>query len=86
MTDYTSALHQPLHDPTRHTIGWTPPLDIALDLARKTLAEQENANIHDDRAMLSAAVRLEIRLRELLAALDAENARSVGSDLAERES
>jgi hypothetical protein len=71
----TTALHQPLHDPAEDAGSWVPPLDLALDLARATLAEQAGANIHDDRAMLNAAVHLEIRLRDLLAALDKEAGR-----------
>ncbi|MFJ3978368.1 hypothetical protein [Streptomyces sp. NPDC090021] len=67
--------HSPLHDPERAAGQWTPPLDMALDLARETLAEQQQANIYDDRAMLGAAVALEIRLRNLLDALDAEAGR-----------
>ncbi|WP_413753052.1 hypothetical protein NRF20_20720 [Streptomyces sp. R-74717] len=66
------VVHEPLHDTEKDAQAWVPPLDLALDLARATLAEQAGANIHDDRAMMSAAVHLEIRLRDLVAALDKE--------------
>ncbi|MCY0943558.1 hypothetical protein [Streptomyces antarcticus] len=71
----TTAVHDPLRAPEPDGTHWVPPLDIALEAARETLAEQQRANIYDDRAMLTAAVRLEIALRHLLAALDAEAAR-----------
>ncbi|MFD8882365.1 hypothetical protein ACFV0H_07555 [Streptomyces erythrochromogenes] len=69
------AVHEPLRTPEADASRWVPPLDIALDRARETLAEQQAANIHDDRAMLSAAVSLEIVLANLLAALDKEAGR-----------
>ena len=48
-------------------------LDIAteLDMARKALAETDQADIHDDSAMIRAAVSLSIRLRALVAAVEA---------------
>ncbi|MFZ4264474.1 hypothetical protein [Streptomyces arboris] len=71
MTTDTSALHQPLYDPA--TDGtYTPPLDIVLACARDNLAECADANIHNPTEMLSAAVRLHIRLRQLVAAIDQE--------------
>ncbi len=48
------------------------PLSTALRLAREDLAVQQGANIHDREHMVTAAVTLEIRLRPLLAALDAD--------------
>jgi hypothetical protein len=63
---------------------WVPPLSIALRLAREDLAEQQAANIHDHTAMVKAATTLEIRLRQLLAAVDADSARTV-RPLAERQ-
>ncbi|MFJ7780100.1 hypothetical protein [Streptomyces yangpuensis] len=71
----TTTAHSPLHDPQHDNGQWTPSLDMAIELARESLAEQQAANIHDDRAMICAAVTLEIRLRQLLAALDAEAGR-----------
>ncbi|MFG2670511.1 hypothetical protein [Streptomyces sp. NPDC048445] len=71
----TSALHQPLLDPADDPAPWVPPLDLALDLARATLAEHGTANIHDPAAMLVAAVHLGMRLRALVAALDKEASR-----------
>lgn len=62
----------PLHDPARDANTWTPPLDVAIDRARKVLDEKASANIHDRDAMIRAATGLEIVLRDLLAALDAE--------------
>lgn len=67
----------------RPSDAWVPPLDIALRLAREDLAEQQTANIHDHPAMITAATKLEIRLRQLLDALDADCARTV-RPLAER--
>ncbi|MCY0961551.1 hypothetical protein [Streptomyces sp. H27-H5] len=71
----TTAVHDPLRSPDGDNGRWIPPLDIALDRAREILAEQQAANIYDDRAMLTAAVTLEIALRDLLGALDAEAGR-----------
>lgn len=64
--------HEPLRNPEGEAERWIPPLDMALDRARDTLAEQQAANIYDKRAMLGAAVHLEIALHDLLAALDKE--------------
>ncbi len=47
-----------------------PPLGFALETARDSLAKQAGANIHDHRATLTAAVVLDIALRNLVAALD----------------
>lgn len=67
--------HSPLHDPERDGDRWVPPLDFALDTARNVLAQQGGANIYDDRAMLTAAVVLDLALRALVAAHDAEASR-----------
>ncbi|MFF6781367.1 hypothetical protein [Streptomyces sp. NPDC012510] len=61
------ALYQP-----RPSDAYAAPLSTALRLAREDLAAQQGANIHDHHAMLRAAITLEIRLRGLLAALDAD--------------
>ena len=61
------ALYQP-----RPSDAYAPPLSTALLLAREGLAAQQGANIYDHQAMVRAAVTLEIRLRGLLAALDAD--------------
>ena len=63
------ALYQP-----RPSDVYAPPLDIAIRLAKQDLAVQQGANIHDREAMVRAAVTLEIRLRQVLGALDAESA------------
>ncbi|MFD6973542.1 hypothetical protein [Streptomyces sp. NPDC059949] len=68
----TTPKHEPLRNPERAPRTWTPPLDMAVELARGTLVEQQAANIYDKQAMLTAAVRLEIVLSDLLAALDAK--------------
>ena len=52
--------------------AYVPPLDIARRLAREDLAEQQSVSIHDHMAMVRAATKLEIRLRQLLDALDAD--------------
>ena len=75
----TDALYVP-----RPSDAWVPPLSIALRLAREDLAVQQGANIHDHTAMVRAATVLEIRLRQLLAAVDADCARTV-RPLAERQ-
>ncbi|MEU3203532.1 hypothetical protein ABZ702_06545 [Streptomyces cyaneofuscatus] len=72
-TDTTTA-HAPLHDPERDS-SWLPPLDIILACAREKIAKYANANIHDHGDMLQAAVSHHIRLREFVAALDAEASR-----------
>ncbi|WP_406144148.1 hypothetical protein [Streptomyces anulatus] len=69
-----SALHSPLYDPA-DDLPWAPSLDVALDQARRVLAEKANANIHDRDEMIRAAVGLEMRLRQLVAALDKEAGR-----------
>ncbi|MFJ9644845.1 hypothetical protein [Streptomyces sp. NPDC101206] len=51
-----------------------PSLDFVAEQARAVLAEQQAANIHDQRAMLRAAVHLKSVLRDLLSALDAAEA------------
>lgn len=61
------SLYQPLPSD-----AFAPSLSSALLLARKDLAAQQGANIHDHDAMIRAAVTLETRLRLLLAALDAD--------------
>lgn len=61
------ALYQPLPSD-----AWAPPLDIAVRLAREELARQQGANVQDHTAMITAATVLEVRLRLLLAALDAD--------------
>jgi hypothetical protein len=66
------ALYQPLPSD-----AYAPPLNIAVRLARQDLAVQQNANIHDHTAMIAAATVLEIRLRQVLDALDADSARTV---------
>ncbi|MEU2800262.1 hypothetical protein [Streptomyces sp. NPDC007117] len=66
-TSYT-----PLYDPEKDALGYVPPLSAALDQARLVLAEKATANIHDHDDMIRAAVGLEMRLRQLVAALEAE--------------
>lgn len=61
------ALYEPLPSD-----AYAAPLHIALRLAREDLAVHQSANIHDREAMIRAAVVLEVRLRGLLAALDAD--------------
>lgn len=66
-TSYTA-----LYDPEKDGLGYVVPLSAALDRAREVLAEKATANIHDHDEMLRAAVSLEMRLRQLVAALEAE--------------
>lgn len=71
----TSTHHAPLYDPAVDRAPWVPPLDLALSIARDQLTESAAENIHDPAAMLRAAVQLEMRLRQLVAALDKEAGR-----------
>ncbi|MBT2378999.1 hypothetical protein J7E90_16995 [Streptomyces sp. ISL-111] len=71
----TTAMHTSLYTPESDGPGYTPPLDVALRRARDVLAEKAGANIHDHDEMIRAAVSLEMRLRTLVAALDAEASR-----------
>jgi hypothetical protein len=52
-------------------------LELALQLARKSLARVADANIHDHDAMIDAAVDLHIRLGSLVAAVEAERGGAV---------
>ncbi|MEU3204274.1 hypothetical protein ABZ702_10390 [Streptomyces cyaneofuscatus] len=65
-TSYTA-----LYDPEKDGLGDVPPLSTALARARKVLEEKATANIHDHDDMIRAAVGLEMRLRQLVAALEA---------------
>lgn len=67
--------YTPLHDPEKDRDPVVPPLAQAIARARKTLDEKATANIHDHDEMIRAAVGLEMRLRALLAALDAADVR-----------
>ncbi|WP_327162842.1 hypothetical protein [Streptomyces zaomyceticus] len=66
----------PLHDPERDTLRYVPPLNSAIERAREVLTEYAGANIHDHNEMLRVAVALDLRLRSLVAALDAEEGRT----------
>ncbi|WP_069743069.1 hypothetical protein [Streptomyces sp. EN23] len=74
MSADTSTAHQPLYAPERDST-YVPTLGILLDCARDELAQYANANIYNAREMLSAAVSHHLRLRQLVAALDAEASR-----------
>lgn len=64
---------------TRASNTYVPPLHIARRLAREDLTAQEDLtapdaiSIHSDEQMIKAAVTLQIRLRQVLDALDAED-------------
>lgn len=68
----TVSAYRPLHDPADDASVLVPPLGVAIERARKVLDEKSKANIHDRDAMIRAATGLEIVLRDLLNALDAE--------------
>lgn len=68
------ASHQPLGGISPHTPVYS--LEFARSNARRVLAEQQSANIHDGQAMVAAAVSLEMTLRELVASLDAQDGAS----------
>lgn len=69
-TSYT-----PLYDPETDALPNASSLSEALHRARKTLDEKASANIHDQDAMIRAAVGLEMCLRQLVDALDKEASR-----------
>lgn len=75
MSADTSAAYTALFDPAVDQTPWTPPLQQILKTAREELEKQAAANIHDRQAMILAATGLEMRLRQLLAALDEEASR-----------
>ncbi|MFD3530488.1 hypothetical protein [Streptomyces sp. NPDC058664] len=62
----------PLYDPERDPASLVQPVDSAIQRAREVLEEYASANIHDHNEMIRAAISLEMRLRGLVAALDAE--------------
>lgn len=66
------------HLPLRDLVGEAAasPLDVALAAARQASDEQQDANAHDHHAMTTAAVSLQIKLRNLIASLDAERGMS----------
>lgn len=65
------ATLDPLHDASRRARP-ALPVDMAVTLARQALAQYEGASIHDHDAMVSAATALDVVLRDVLAALDAD--------------
>lgn len=68
----TPTSYDPLHDPKKDAHVGVPPLQQAIDRARKVLDEKAQANIHDRDAMIRAAYGLHYVLHDLLAALDTE--------------
>jgi hypothetical protein len=64
--------YDPLYDPVKDAHFGAPPLQRAIDKARRVLDEKGQANIHDRDAMIRAAYGLHYVLTDLLAALDAE--------------
>ncbi|MGA4941736.1 hypothetical protein [Streptomyces cinereoruber] len=61
----------PLHDSSRRPLP-PLPLDIAVSQARLALEKYGSESIHDDHAMIAAATALDMVLRNVLAALDAD--------------
>ncbi|MGW0033639.1 hypothetical protein ACWDXD_27980 [Streptomyces sp. NPDC003314] len=61
----------PLHDSSRRPMP-APPLDIAVRVAREVLTQHEGASIHDHTEMIAAVAALDVVLRNVLAALDAD--------------
>jgi hypothetical protein len=60
-------LHQPSKEPARPF-----DLDVEIAVTRRVLDETAALNIHDDNDMRSAAFALNARIRNLLAAVEAE--------------
>ncbi|MGW2591972.1 hypothetical protein ACWCXC_17135 [Streptomyces sp. NPDC001515] len=75
MTDTPTGAYSPLYDEQRDGTPALLSLHHAVDLARQALAESAATNIHDSDQTLRTAVRLECRLRALVATLDAEAGR-----------
>jgi hypothetical protein len=69
-----TASYTPLHGPDDDAPK-PAALDLELAATRQVLDETAALNIHDPAEMLTAAVRLNIRLRNLLAALDTDGIR-----------
>ena len=67
--------YTPLFDSERDGLSYAPSLSEALRLARTVLEDKATANIHDHDEMIRAAVGLEMRLRQLVTALDKEAGR-----------
>lgn len=66
MSDY-APLYEPSEEP-----AFPASVDVELRVARDYLDQVAAANIHDQTAMLRAAVGCHHRLRSLIAAIDAE--------------
>ncbi|MBR8638634.1 hypothetical protein KEF29_03295 [Streptomyces tuirus] len=64
--------YDPLYDPKTEAHVIVPPLERAIDQARKVLDEKARANIHDSDEMIRAAVSLHYVLHDLLASIEAE--------------
>ncbi|MFI0825703.1 hypothetical protein ACH4Q7_14745 [Streptomyces roseolus] len=77
MTAISTEGLDPLYDPARDGTPNTLPVDIAQSLARKAVAQYADADVHSHHAMIEAAVTLGLRLRSLLAALDAEEGQAL---------
>ncbi|MFE5514503.1 hypothetical protein ACFQ9J_28610 [Streptomyces sp. NPDC056529] len=65
------ATLDPLHDSSRTPMP-ALPLDIAVRVAREVLEQYEGASTHDLDAMIEASTALDMVLRKVLAALDAD--------------
>lgn len=65
------AAFDPLHGPG-DGIPQPASLDVEIAATRRILDETADLNIHDSDDMLKAAVALSVRLRVLLAAVEAE--------------
>lgn len=74
-----TAAYGPLYNPATDESSYTPPVSTALTVARAFLDEAATTNIHDHAAILKTAAGLECRLRQLVAALDAERAPAVAA-------
>lgn len=70
------ASYTPLHNPSVPRGPWVPPVDVARRVARAALDQHASTNTHDADQLFRAAVALEITLRDLLDALDAEEGRT----------
>ncbi|GGU91133.1 hypothetical protein GCM10010275_30270 [Streptomyces litmocidini] len=66
---------RPLYDPSMDVPGPPLPLDRVVERAREVLAETAGANIHNPAEMLRASTSLHMRLRRLVAAIEATQAR-----------
>lgn len=66
------SAYEPLYTPGKSRVPDVHTVDLALTMARESLAHVADNNIHSHGQMMTAATELDWVLRQLVAALDAE--------------